>query len=310
LDKKVNRAVITVPAHFNDAQRQATKDAGTIAGLDVLRIINEPTAAAIGYNLHMRRFERKLLVYQLGGGTFDVSVLLVTDGVFEVLATDGNTRLGGKDFDDRVMVYLMEIIKSEGHDIKEDNQALAKLRREVEKAKHNLSRRSATDIFIRSLVDGYDFVTKLNRTVFEELNDDLFQGTIDVVKEVVMAAGLTEKDITDIISVGGSTQIPKIKELLKEHFDNTGLKGVNRAATTKGAAMQGGILSGEGNQQTKKLVMLDVAPHSIGLETLGGVMTTMIEKNSVIPTQKSQTFSTIKTTNRPFSSRFFRARAP
>eukprot|EP00092_Neocalanus_flemingeri_P007491 GFUD01008088.1.p1 GENE.GFUD01008088.1~~GFUD01008088.1.p1 ORF type:complete len:652 (+),score=202.29 GFUD01008088.1:138-2093(+) len=295
LGKNVTKAVVTVPAYFNDAQRTATKDAGTIAGLDIIRIINEPTAAAIAYGLDKSiTEERNVLVFDLGGGTFDVSLLSITDGVFEVLSTNGDTHLGGEDFDQRVMEYFMKLIKKKtGKDISTDKRATQKLRREVEKAKRALSSAHQTRIEIESLVEGADFSETLTRAKFEELNMDLFKNTLNPVKKVLKDADLTKKDIDDIVLVGGSTRIPKIRALVKEFFNGKEPRsGVNPdEAVAEGAAVQACILSGEkcGDQE---MVIIDTVPLSLGIETVGGVMSKVITRNTAIPTKKSQTFST------------------
>ncbi|KAL6324043.1 hypothetical protein AAG906_006314 [Vitis piasezkii] len=280
LGKKIKDAVVTVPAYFNDAQRQATKDAGIIAGLNVARIINEPTAAAIAYGLD-KKAEKNILVYDLGGGTFDVSILAIDNGVFEVLATSGDTHLGGEDFDHRVMDYFIKLIKKKyDKDISKDNKALGKLRRECERAKRALSSQHQ--------------VRPLTRARFEELNMDLFKKTMGPVKKALEDAGLKKTDINEIVLVGGSTRIPKIQQMLKEMFDGKEpCKGVNPdEAVAYGAAVQGGILSGEGGEETGGILLLDVAPLSLGIETVGGVMTKLIPRNTVIPTKKSQIFTT------------------
>ncbi|KAJ8447835.1 hypothetical protein Cgig2_015198 [Carnegiea gigantea] len=295
LGKKIKHAVITVPAYFNDAQRQATKDAGTIAGLNVARIINEPTAAAIAYGLDKKGGEMNILVYDLGGGTFDVSILTIDNGVFEVLSTSGDTHLGGEDFDHRIMDYFIKLIKKKyNKDISKDNRALGKLRRECERAKRALSSQHQVRVEIESLIDGVDFSEPLTRARFEELNMDLFKKTMGPVKRALEDAGLKKKDIHEIVLVGGSTRIPKIQQLLKDFFDGKEPnKGVNPdEAVAYGAAVQGGILSGEGGEETKGLLLLDVAPLSLGIETVGGVMTKLIPRNTVIPTKKSQIFTT------------------
>lgn len=295
LGKKIKHAVITVPAYFNDAQRQATKDAGTIAGLNVARIINEPTAAAIAYGLDKKGGEMNILVYDLGGGTFDVSILTIDNGVFEVLSTSGDTHLGGEDFDHRIMDYFIKLIKKKyNKDISKDNRALGKLRRECERAKRALSSQHQVRVEIESLIDGVDFSEPLTRARFEELNMDLFKKTMGPVKRALEDAGLKKKDIHEIVLVGGSTRIPKIQQLLKDFFDGKEPnKGVNPdEAVAYGAAVQGGILSGEGGEETTGLLLLDVAPLSLGIETVGGVMTKLIPRNTVIPTKKSQIFST------------------
>jgi len=295
LGRPVKNAVVTVPAYFNDAQRQATKDAGVIAGLNVLRIINEPTAAAIAYGLDKKAKEQNILIFDLGGGTFDVTVLTIDEGVFEVLATNGDTHLGGEDFDQRIMAHFIKVVKNKhGKDISSNLRALAKLRREVEKAKRALSTVHETTIEIESLVDGEDFSETLTRAKFEELNIDLFQKTLKPVELVLKDSGLKKTDIHEIVLVGGSTRIPKVQELLKDYFNGKELnRGINPdEAVAFGAAVQGGILSGEGDENMKGVLLLDVTPLSMGIETVGGVMTKLIERNTVIPTKKSQVFST------------------
>lgn len=295
LGYKVSNAVVTVPAYFNDAQRQATKDAGTIAGLNVLRIINEPTAAALAYGLDKKAKERNILVYDLGGGTFDVSILTIDEGLFEVLATNGDTHLGGEDFDQRVMDYFLKLIKKK-HDIdlKSNPRALAKLRREIEKAKRALSTVHSTQVEIESLLDGEDFSETLTRARFEDLNADLFKKTLGPVQKVLSDAGLKKNEIDDIVLVGGSTRIPKVQQLIKDFFNGKEPnRGINPdEAVAYGAAVQGSILSGDAQEQTSELLLLDVTPLSVGIETVGGVMTVLVERNSVIPTKKSQVFST------------------
>merc|ERR1712072_954056 len=292
LGKEVKHAVITVPAYFNDAQRQSTKDAGTISGLNVLRIINEPTAAAIAYGLD-KEGEKNVLVFDLGGGTFDVSLLTIDNGVFEVVATNGDTHLGGEDFDQRVMEHFIKLYKKKkGKDLRKDVRAVQKLRREVEKAKRALSAAHQVRVEVESLFEGEDFSETLTRAKFEELNMDLFKGTLKPVQKVLEDADLTKKEIDEIVLVGGSTRIPKVQSLVKEFFNGKEpSRGINPdEAVAYGAAVQGGVLSGE--EDTGDLVLLDVNPLTLGIETVGGVMTKLIARNSVVPTKKSQIFST------------------
>merc|ERR1711902_15373 len=293
LGQAVNNAVVTVPAYFNDAQRQATKDAGVIAGMTVMRIINEPTAAAIAYGMDKKEGEKNVLVFDLGGGTFDVSLLTIDNGVFEVVATNGDTHLGGEDFDQRVMDHFIKLYKKKkGKDLRKDTRAVQKLRREVEKAKRALSAAHQVRVEVESLFEGEDFSETLTRAKFEELNMDLFKGTLKPVQKVLEDSDLTKKDIDEIVLVGGSTRIPKIQSLVKEFFNGKEpSKGINPdEAVAYGAAVQAGVLSGE--QDTGDLVLLDVNPLTMGIETVGGVMTKLIARNTVIPTKKSQIFST------------------
>ncbi|KAF7562742.1 hypothetical protein G7046_g1399 [Stylonectria norvegica] len=293
LGEKVTHAVVTVPAYFNDNQRQATKDAGIIAGLNVLRIVNEPTAAAIAYGLDKTDGERQIIVYDLGGGTFDVSLLSIDDGVFEVLATAGDTHLGGEDFDQRVINYFAKSYnKKNSVDITKDLKAMGKLKREAEKAKRTLSSQMSTRIEIEAFFEGNDFSETLTRAKFEELNIDLFRKTLKPVEQVLKDANVRKTEIDDIVLVGGSTRIPKVQSLIEEYFGGKkASKGINPdEAVAFGAAVQAGVLSGQ--EGTNDVVLMDVNPLTLGIETTGGVMTKLISRNTAIPTRKSQIFST------------------
>ncbi|PNS16230.1 chaperone DnaK [Sphaceloma murrayae] len=292
LGEKVTNAVVTVPAYFNDAQRAATKDAGTIAGLNVLRVVNEPTAAALAYGLDKTDKERQIIVYDLGGGTFDVSILTVDEGVFEVQSTAGDTHLGGEDFDQRVMDYFTKKYNKENDlDITKDPKTMGKLKREVEKAKRTLSSQMSTRIEIEAFHNGKDFSETLTRAKFEELNNDLFKKTLKPVEQVLKDAKMKKSDIDDIVLVGGSTRIPKVQAMLEEYFGKKASKGINPdEAVAYGAAVQGGILAGE--TATDGLVLMDVNPLTLGIETTGGVMTHLIKRGTTIPTKKTQIFST------------------
>jgi len=295
LGKKVINAVVTVPAYFNDAQRQATKDAGTISGLNVVRILNEPTAAAIAYGLDKKSAEKNILVFDLGGGTFDVSILTIDNGVFEVISTNGDTHLGGEDFDQRVMDYFIKLIKKKQNvDISNDKRAIQKLKREVEKGKRALSSTHEVTIEIEDLQEGLNLEEVLTRAKFEELNSDLFKKTLGPVQTALEDSDLKKNQIDEIVLVGGSTRIPKIRQLVKDFFNgkepNTGINPDE--AIAYGAAVQGGIICGEESKETEGLVIIDATPLSLGIETVGGVMSTIIPRGSFIPTKKSQVFTT------------------
>ena len=296
LGKTVTDAVVTVPAYFNDSQRQATKDAASIAGLNCLRIINEPTAAAIAYGLDKDKSkEMNVLIFDLGGGTFDVSLLTIEDGIFEVKATAGDTHLGGEDFDSRLVRHFIEEFKRKNKkDISDNPRALRRLRTASEKAKRTLSSTAQTSVEIDSLYEGVDFYTSITRARFEELNADLFRKCVEPVEKVIKDAKMDKSTVDEIVLVGGSTRIPKIQQMLSDFFNGKELnKSINPdEAVAYGAAVQAAILSGAEGGNVQDLLLLDVAPVSLGLETAGGVMTKIVDRNTTIPTKKEQVFST------------------
>jgi L1 cell adhesion molecule like protein len=296
IGKEVKNAVITVPAYFNDSQRQSTKDAGTIAGLNVLRIINEPTSAAIAYGLDKKDKEQNILIFDLGGGTFDVSILSIDEGIFEVKATAGDTHLGGEDFDNRMVDFcLLDIKKKLKKDLTGNERSLRRLRTSCERAKRTLSSSKQAHIEIDSLIDGIDYNTTISRAKFEEINMDYFRKCMEPVEKVIKDSKISKSQIDEIVLVGGSTRIPKIQEILSSFFGGKELcKNINPdEAVAYGATVQAALLSGHNNSESlKDLLLIDVTPLSLGLETSGGVMTKLIERNSTVPVKKTQTFST------------------
>lgn len=296
LGYKVSKAVITVPAYFNDSQRASTKDAARICGLEVLRIINEPTAAALAYGLDKKSDgERNVLIFDLGGGTFDVSLLTLDDGLFEVKATAGDTHLGGEDFDSRMVTHFVDEFKRKSKlDIRGNPRAVRRLRTACEKAKRTLSSNASANIEIDALFDGQDFYTSITRARFEELCSDLFRGCLEPVEKVLRDAKMDKSSVHEVVLVGGSTRIPKIQKMLSDFFNGKELcKSINQdEAVAYGAAVQAAILSGDKSESISQILLVDVTPLSIGIETAGNVMTTMIPRNTSIPTKKSQTFST------------------
>jgi len=295
LGEEIKDVVVTVPAYFNDSQRQATKDAAVIAGLNVLRIINEPTAASLAYGLDKNQSNQNVLIFDCGGGTFDLSILNIDEGIFEVLSTAGNTHLGGEDFDNRMVDhFVMEFKRKHKHDLKSNARSLRRLRTACERAKRTLSSSTSASIELDSIMEGIDFYTTITRAKFESLCDDLFRKCIHPIDKLLSDAKLDKSKIDEIVMVGGSTRIPRIQKLLTDYFNGKELnKSVNPdEAVAYGAAIQAAVLSGNEDEKIGEMLLIDVAPLSLGLETAGGIMTKIITRNTTIPTKKSQTFST------------------